>query len=98
MPSFIDRNLDGIADVVGTDAIKLLSMGSLRRLEPLVGRFVQDERLRRIFSFQAMYAGLAPREALGIYAVISYMDCVRGVYFPRGGMHAVPAAMGASRT
>lgn len=96
MPSFIDRNLDGVADVVGTDAIKLLTMGALRRLEPLVGQFVQDERLRRIFSFQAMYAGLAPREALGIYAVISYMDCVRGVYFPRGGMHALPAAMAAA--
>ncbi len=98
MPSFIDRNLDGITDVVGTDAVRLLTMGSLRRLDPLVGRFVTDDRLRRIFSFQAMYAGLAPQEALGIYAVIAYMDCVRGVYFPRGGMHALPAALAAAAT
>lgn len=98
MPSFIDRNLDGVADCIGPSALRLLQMGSLRRLDPLVGKFVTDERLRRIFSFQAMYAGLAPQEALGIYAVIAYMDCVRGVYFPRGGMHALPEALAAAAT
>lgn len=98
MPGFIDRNLDGIADVVGPGAFRLLQMGSLRRLDPLVRSFVTDDRLRRIFSFQAMYAGLAPQEALGIYAVIAYMDCVRGVYFPKGGMHALPAALAAAAT
>ena len=40
-----------------------------------------------------MYAGLSPYDALAIYAVIAYMDSVAGVYFPRGGMHAVPRAM-----
>ena len=98
MPGFIDRNLDGIADVIGPGALRLLRMGSLRRLDPLVGRFLTDDRLRRIFSFQAMYAGLAPQEALGIYAVIAYMDCVRGVYFPRGGVHALPVALAAAAT
>ena len=58
-----------------------------------MARFVKDERLRRLFSFQAMYAGLAPAHALAIYAVITYMDCVGGVYFPDGGMHAVPRAL-----
>ena len=46
-----------------------------------------------MFTFQAMYAGLSPYDALAIYAVIAYMDSVAGVYFPRGGMHAVPRAL-----
>ncbi len=95
-PTFIDRNLDGVAGLVGLPALRLLSMGGLRKLAPVVGHFLKDDRLRRIFSFQAMYAGLAPQEALAIYAVISYMDCVRGVYFPRGGMHELPRAMAAA--
>ena len=53
----------------------------------------RDPRLHRLFSFQAMYAGLAPDDALAIYAVITYMDSIEGVWFPEGGMHAVPAAM-----
>ena len=40
-----------------------------------------------------MYAGLAPHDALAIYAVIAYLDSVAGVYFPRGGIHAVPRAL-----
>ncbi|MEP6852699.1 MAG: phytoene desaturase family protein [bacterium] len=91
--SFIDRNLDSPAALVGLDGLRILRLGGLRRLGAKVGDFFPDERLRRMFSFQAMYAGLAPQEALAIYAVISYMDCVRGVWFPRGGMHAVATAM-----
>ena len=68
-------------------------MGGFRRLAPKIATFVRDERLRRIFSFQAMYAGVAPAQALAIYAVITYLDCVAGVYFPEGGMHAVPRAL-----
>ena len=37
--------------------------------------------------------GLAPHDALAIYAVIAYLDSVAGVYFPKGGMHAVPKAL-----
>jgi phytoene desaturase len=40
-----------------------------------------------------MYAGLAPHDALAIYAVIAYLDSVGGVFYPKGGMHAVPRAL-----
>jgi phytoene desaturase len=40
-----------------------------------------------------MYAGVSPQQALAIYAVIAYMDSVNGVYFPKGGMHALPRAL-----
>lgn len=90
---FIDRNLDSPLQLLGSAGIKLLALGGLRRLGPKIGQYFQDDRLRRIFSFQAMYAGLAPQDALAIYAVIAYMDTVAGVYFPRGGMHAVSRAL-----
>jgi phytoene desaturase len=40
-----------------------------------------------------MYAGLSPDSALALYAVITYMDTIEGVWFPEGGMHAVPMIM-----
>jgi len=93
MPHFIDRNLDSPLQLVGAPLLRLARMGAFRRLAPRIATFVRDERLRRIFSFQAMYAGLAPAHALAIYAVITYLDCVAGVYFPDGGMHAIPCAL-----
>ena len=88
MPHFIDRNFDSPLDLVASPGVaaRLLRMGGFRRLGPVVAERFQDERLRRLFSFQAMYAGLPPSRALAIYAVITYMDSVAGVYFPEGGM------------
>jgi phytoene desaturase len=90
---FIDRNLDSPVDLLNLNLLKLLGMGGFRRLQPKINEFFRDPRTRRIFSFQAMYAGLAPQDALAIYAVIAYLDSVAGVYFPAGGMHAVPRAL-----
>jgi phytoene desaturase len=93
---FIDRNLDGPLDLLRPSLAKLVAMGGFRRLDAKVGSFFADERLKRIFTFQAMYAGRSPYDALAIFAVIAYMDCVAGVWFPKGGMHAVPAALAAA--
>ena len=90
MPHFIERNLDSPLQLMNGSLARLVALGGFRRLSRNVARYVTDDRLRRLFSFQAMYAGVAPAQALAIYAVITYMDCVEGVYFPEGGMHAVP--------
>jgi phytoene desaturase len=93
MRSFIDRNVDSPLGLVRPDLARLVAAGGFRRLAPMLASYFPDERLQRLFGFQAMYAGLSPYEALGLYAVISYMDSVAGVWFPRGGMHALPEAM-----
>jgi phytoene desaturase len=95
VPSFLDRNYDRPTDLVRPlgPALQLLRLGGLRRLDRVVDRAFSDDRLRRLFSFQALYAGVAPHQALGVLAVIGYMDVVAGVYAARGGMHAVATAL-----
>ena len=95
MPTFIDRNYHHVWDLAWPlrPALSLLRLGALRKLEKAVASYFTDERLVRLFSFQAMYAGLAPQEALAVFAIITYMDSVRGVYFPEGGIGAVPVAL-----
>lgn len=93
MRDFIDRNLGSPLSLLTPNLARLAAMGGFRRLAPKVGQFLRDERAQRVFTFQAMYAGLSPYRALALYAVIGYMDSVAGVYFPRGGMHAVPLAL-----
>jgi phytoene desaturase len=93
MREFIDRNLDSPRDLLTSSLARLVALGGLRRLAPKVASYFKDQRLQRIFTFQSMYAGLSPYDALAIYAVIAYMDCVAGVWFPIGGMHAVPRAL-----
>ncbi|BBA95437.1 putative phytoene desaturase [Actinacidiphila reveromycinica] len=93
MRRFIDANLDSPLDLLHPDLARLAALGGFGRLDAAIGRHLRDERLRRVFSFQALYAGVPPARALAAYAVIAYMDTVAGVFFPRGGMHAVPRAL-----
>ncbi|MDT0454566.1 phytoene desaturase family protein [Streptomyces sp. DSM 41527] len=90
---FIDANFDSPLQLLHPDLVRLAALGGFGRLDDRIGRFLPDPRLRRVFSFQALYAGVPPARALAAYAVIAYMDTVGGVYFPRGGMHALPRAM-----
>ncbi|MFD3751013.1 phytoene desaturase [Streptomyces cyaneofuscatus] len=96
MRRFIDANFDSPLQLAHPDLARLAALGGFGRLDARIGHFVSDERLRRIFSFQALYAGVPPARALAAYAVIAYMDTIAGVYFPKGGMHALPRAMAAS--
>ena len=93
MRNFIDRNIDSPLDLLSSDLLKLISIGGFRKLAPKVNQYLKDPRTQKIYSFQAMYAGLSPYDALAIYAVIAYMDSVAGVFFPKGGMNALPVAM-----
>lgn len=87
---FMASNMDSPLSLVTPELARLVAMGAFGRLDRAIGRFLADPRLRRIFSFQALYAGVTPQRALAVYAVISYMDTIAGVWFPRGGMRAVP--------
>lgn len=91
--SFIDTNFDSPLQLLHPDLARLAALGGFGRLDRSIGRFLTDPRLRRVFSFQSLYAGVAPARALAAYAVIAYMDTVAGVWFPKGGMHALPRAM-----
>lgn len=95
MEPFIARNYDSPLDLVRplSPALALLRHGGFRRLGPTVNRFFADDRLQRLFSFQALYAGLAPQRALALYAVITYMDSVGGVVATGGGVAALPRAL-----
>ena len=100
MPHFIDRNLDSPLDLLsragrGREAraprrVRHASTAPCRR-------YFDDDRLRRLFSFQALYAGLDPLRALALYAVITYMDTVEGVWVADGGMHAAAGRAGRRR-
>jgi len=93
---FIGSNFSSPLSLLTPQLARLAAIGGFRGWEKMVSRFITDERLQRIFTFQALYAGVPPQQALAAYAVIAYMDTIAGVYFPRGGMRAVPEGLAAA--
>ncbi|MFI5781570.1 phytoene desaturase family protein [Nocardia sp. NPDC051570] len=95
---FMDANFDSPLDLVAAPEKRaalanLVRLGAFGRLGSRVGRILQDPKLTRLFSFQALFAGLAPAQALAVYGAIPHMDTSLGVYFPEGGMRAITAAL-----
>jgi phytoene desaturase len=95
MAHFIDANFDSVLDLMKPwkAGLELVKLGGFGKLGKKVATFFHDERLQRIFSFQSMYAGLAPYDALALYGVITYMDSVEGVYVPENGMHQMATGL-----
>jgi phytoene desaturase len=96
--TFIDRNLDTPLDLLGPELLQLVRRGGFGRLSSHVAKYFADDRLRRLFSFQALYAGVSPFRAIAAYAVIAQLDIGAGVWHPVGGIGAVPRALAAAAT
>ncbi|MFR9753151.1 phytoene desaturase family protein [Nocardia sp. 004] len=95
---FMDTNFDSPLDLVRLPAkrralIELVRLGGFGRLGHRIHRFLRDPRLARLFTFQALYAGMPPAEALAVYGAIPHMDTSLGVYFPEGGMRTIAVAL-----
>jgi phytoene desaturase len=98
LATFIDRNLDSPLDLLGPELVTLARRGGFGRLSRHVERYFADDRLRRLFSFQALYAGVSPFRAIAAYAVIAQLDIGAGVWHPMGGIAAVPNALADAAT
>ena len=64
---FIASNFDSPLSLLTPQLARLTALGGFRRWDRVVKRFITDPRLHRIFTFQALYAGVPPqRRARGV--------------------------------
>jgi phytoene desaturase len=87
---FVVRNYDRITDLANPmAAVRLLQTGAYQNLYGQVSRFFRTDKLRKAFSFHAMFLGLSPFDALAMYSLITYADLVGGMHFPMGGIYSI---------
>ncbi|MFZ4506528.1 MAG: phytoene desaturase family protein [Fimbriimonas sp.] len=87
MPNFVQKNFDSPLDFFGFKQLGLVARhGMLSNLGKRIERYVDDPRLRMLFTFQTMYLGLSPFEAPWVYSVLTYMEYGEGIWYPKGGM------------
>jgi len=96
LAAFVDRNVHRPRDFFNLrNGLLLLRARAMQRLQKMVARFFTDERLQQAFSFQSLYLGLSPYASPAIYSLLPYTEVAGGLYFPMGGMHAIPRALAA---
>jgi phytoene desaturase len=72
---------------------QLTRLQSYRTVYGVVSDFIRDPELRQAFSFQSLLIGGNPFSVSSIYALIHALERNWGVYFPRGGTHALVRAL-----
>jgi phytoene desaturase len=91
---YISRNMTSLWDMVNPARVGgVAALGALGDLQKLTARYVKDERLQQALSFQSLYLGLSPYDALAVYALLPYAELAGGVHYPMGGMYQLPLAL-----
>ncbi|MBZ0117719.1 MAG: phytoene desaturase [Sandaracinaceae bacterium] len=64
---------------------KMLQLESHRTVHGLVAKYIQDPKLRQVFSFNPLLIGGNPFTASSIYTLIAFLERKWGVWFAMGG-------------
>lgn len=71
-----------------TDMLKvapdMLQLQSFKSVAGFVNQYIQDERLRQVFSFHPLLIGGNPFQSTSVYAMIHKLEQAFGVWFAMG--------------
>lgn len=71
----------------------LARLSAYRSVYSLVSRYIEDERLRQVFTFEPLLIGGNPMKVPGIYLLIHWLERKWGVHYVKGGTGALVQAL-----
>jgi phytoene desaturase len=71
----------------------MLKLQNHRSVYGLVSRYIRDERLRQVFTFQPLLVGGNPFNVSSIYLLIHWLERKWGVHYALGGTASIVAGM-----
>lgn len=87
---FVGRNFYSLLDYFSLQNLPLLfQLKALVKHYDNVGHYFRHPHLKAAFTFQNMYLGISPYDALATYSLIQYTELADGVWFPIGGLYRV---------
>ena len=91
--ALIDKPFLHATDMVAV-APDLVRLQSYRSVYGYVSKFIQNEFLRRCFSFHPLLIGGNPLDAASLYVLIHYLEREWGVHYAQGGTGAIIQGLG----
>lgn len=91
---FIERSFRSASDFYNPKTLLAgLRLRTFDNAFDSVGKFVKDQKLKELLSFQTLYIGISPFNGPSIYTIIPMIELTYGVWFLKGGMRAMALAM-----
>ena len=61
----------------------------LTSLYKFSGKYVKDERLKKVLNFPAVFLGASPYDTPSMYHLMTHVDMNVGVFYPMGGLYTI---------
>ena len=87
-----DRPFDSLGDMLRV-LPAMMRLGSYRSVHGLVSRYIKDDRLRQLFTFEPLLVGGNPFTTTSIYLLIHWLERKWGVHFAMGGTTSIVSAL-----
>ncbi|MCF8529514.1 MAG: phytoene desaturase [Aquiluna sp.] len=65
----------------------------LTSLYDFSGKYVKDERLKKMLNFPAVFLGASPYNTPSMYHLMTHVDMNQGVFYPQGGLYTIIEAI-----
>ena len=90
----VRRNFRTLSEFLNPSMLPLfLRVHALHNHYRRLGGFFRCERLKNAFSFQDMYMGISPFDAMATFSMLQFTELAEGVWYPRGGMTRITDAL-----
>lgn len=83
-----DQPFDTIMDMMRV-VPDMMKLENYRSVYSLVAKYIKDDRLRQVFTFQPLLVGGNPFNVTSIYLLIHWLERKWGVHFAKGGTTAI---------
>ena len=87
-----DQPFDDIRDMLKL-ILSMTRLESHRSVAGLCAKYIRDPRLQQVFTFQPLLVGGNPFSTTSIYSMIHWLERKWGVWFAKGGTHAIVKAL-----
>lgn len=91
---FIQRPFRRPRDFYNPSTLKqAMKLKTLDNADHFIGKYIKNERLKQMISFQTLYIGISPYNGPSLYSMIPMIEFLYGVWFIKGGMYTMASAM-----
>ena len=92
-PAFIYGQPPSLRSLAAVSPLDLFKIDPWFTMDQVIRRYVRSPHLRQLFGRFATYAGASPYQAPATLSVIAHVELTGGVWYPKGGVYAIAAAL-----
>lgn len=92
--NFLQRPFRNKRDFYNPSMIrKALQLKTFDSATDSISKFVKDEKIRQMLTFQTLYIGVSPNNGPSLYTIIPMIELLYGIWYIEGGMHKMAEGM-----